>query len=111
MEIVPLVELNTTELIEIARLTRGVRVTGSREQIITFLEAKGEPIKSKFNITRERLENYLKDKWSAYSTNMPCNSQPLAGKCTKFGCSDFIHSGCYLGLKGKLEEEGTNAAK
>lgn len=106
-EIVELDQLNNTELREIVRVTKGIRVGGTNEEIINFIGNKAPPIISNFAATRDKLEKYLVATWTSYSVNMPCNGQPLAGKCTKFGCSDLVHSGCYLGLRDKLEKEGT----
>jgi hypothetical protein len=102
MELVPLTELNSSELREITKNTTGLRSIDTDENIINFLETNKQPTMSPFAETRRTLELYLFTNWGNYSTNMPCNGQPLAGKCTKFSCSDFMHSSCYAGLKEKI---------
>lgn len=100
---IPLDELNDTELWELARMqltaswSRPIRLIRSlpRERVFWYIETGALPAQEDFLLeTRDKLQTWITKRWDMVNSQLPC-AGVNKGKCTIYPCAEGRHLSCY----------------
>jgi len=88
-------DINTSELVEMARKVGHGNAARDREALYDALEYDDPPPTDALEDCRQVMEDHITRNYRKLRTQLPgCN-----GKCVSFGCPDLVVQRCWMGIK------------